>query len=132
LRPKWIAIAIALGFLACEGVPYLAAQDQPPASDNTKTNKRDRSKTAPTADQAKNTTNDREIMQNIRKAVMDDKSLSTYAHNVKIISQHGKVTLKGPVRTEEEKSTVEKLATDVAGAGNVTNEITVKPANKKS
>jgi hyperosmotically inducible periplasmic protein len=130
LRPKWIAIAIALGFLACEGVPYLAAQDQPPPPDNTKVNKRDRSKTAPTADQATNATNDRDIMQKIRQAVMDDKSLSTYAHNVKIISQHGKVTLKGPVRSEEEKSKIEKMATDVAGAGNVTDQITIKPDKK--
>jgi len=132
LRPKWMAIAIAFGFLACEGVPYLAAQNPPPAPDNTKVNKRDRSKTAPTADQAKNTMNDREIMQKIRQAVMDDKSLSTYAHNVKIISQHGKVTLKGPVRSEEEKTKIEKMATDVAGAGNVTDQITIKPENKKS
>ena len=58
---------------------------------------------------------------------MDDKSLSTYAHNVKMISQNGKVTLKGPVRSEEEKQTIEQKATEVAGAGNVTNEITVKP-----
>jgi len=130
LRPKWIAIAIALGFLACEGIPYLAAQDQPPAPDNTKVNKRDRSKTAPTADQAKNTTNDRDIMQKIRQAVMDDKTLSTYGHNVKIISQHGKVTLKGPVRSEDEKSRIEKMATDVAGAGNVTNQLTIKPEKK--
>jgi hyperosmotically inducible protein len=130
LRPKWIAIAIALGFLACEGIPYLAAQDQPPAPDNTKVNKRDRSKTAPTADQAKNTTNDRDIMQKIRQAVMDDKTLSTYGHNVKIISQHGKVTLKGPVRSEDEKTKIEKMATDVAGAGNVTNQITIKPEKK--
>ena len=132
MRPKWIAVAVAFGFLACEGIPYLAAQDQPPAPDNTKANKRDRSKTAPTADQAKNTTDDREIMQKIRKAVVDDSSLSTYAHNVKIISQHGKVTLKGPVRSEEEKSKIEKIATEVAGAGNVTDQMTIKPENKKS
>ena len=47
-------------------------------------------------------------MQKIRKAVMDDKSLSTYAHNVKIIAQNGKVTLKGPVRSEDEKKMVEQ------------------------
>ncbi len=132
MRPKWIATAAFAGFLACNGAPWLAAQDKPPAPDNTQVNKRDRSKTAPTADQAKNTTNDREIMQKIRKAVVDDKSLSTYAHNVKIISQHGKVTLKGPVRSEEEKSTIEKIATDVAGAGNVDDQITVKPATNKT
>ena len=69
-------------------------------------------------------------MQNIRKAIVSDKSLSTYAHNVKVISKGGKVTLKGPVRSEEEKSAIEKKAVEVAGAGNVTNELTVKPDNK--
>lgn len=67
------------------------------------------------------------MMQSIRKSVMDDKSLSTYAHNVKIIAHGGKVTLKGPVRSEEEKRNVEQKATEVAGAGNVTSEITIRP-----
>ena len=120
-----IAATLAFGLLA------VSAQAQTPP-DNTKVNERDRSKTAATADQAKNSTTDRDTMQKIRKAVMADKSLSTYAHNVKIISQGGKVTLKGPVRSEEEKSSIEKMATDVAGQGNVTNEITIKPeASKK-
>ena len=104
------------------------ARQAPPAADNTKVNQR----AAPTADQAKNNVNDREIMQKIRKAVMDDKSLSTYAHNVKIISQNGKVTLKGPVRSADEKQSIEQKATDVAGAGNVTNEITIQPPKKTS
>jgi osmotically-inducible protein OsmY len=95
-------------------------------SDNTKANTRDRSESEPTADQAKNGKSDREMMQEIRKAVMDDKSLSTYAHNVKIISRNGKITLKGPVQSEEEKTNIESKATEVAGAGNVTNELTVK------
>jgi hyperosmotically inducible protein len=58
--------------------------------------------------------------------VMADKSLSTYAHNVKIISEHGKVTLKGPVHTEEERKTIATKAAEVAGPDSVTNEITVK------
>ena len=120
---------LAVGLLMGGGVSNAFAQQ--PASDNTKVNKRDRQKTEPTADQAKENPNDRDIMQKIRKSVVDDKSLSTYAHNVKIVSQHGKVTLKGPVRSEEEKKTVEQKATDVAGAGNVTNQITVKPDTKK-
>jgi hyperosmotically inducible periplasmic protein len=120
-----IAATLAFGLFAVGAY----AQQTPP--DNTKVNERDRSKTAVTADQAKNTTNDRETMQKIRKAVMADKGLSTYAHNVKIISQNGKVTLKGPVRSEEEKSSIEQKATEVAGAGNVTNEITIKPAAAK-
>ena len=96
------------------------------APDNTKVNKRDKAKSQPTADQAKNTMSDRDIMQKIRKAVVGDKSLSTYGHNVKIISQHGKVTLKGPVHTEEEKKNIEAKAVEVAGAGNVTNMLEVK------
>ena len=59
---------------------------------------------------------------------MDDKTLSTYAHNVKIVTQNGQVTLKGPVRTEDEKKTVEAKATEVAGAGHVTNQISIAPA----
>lgn len=112
-------------------VPCAAAQ-QPTEPDNTKVNKRDRNKAEPTADQAKETTTDRQLMQQIRKAVIADKSLSTYAHNVKIIAQSGKVTLKGPVRSEEEKQAVEAKATEVAGAGNVTNQLTVKPARPRS
>jgi len=104
----------------------MVAQDTKPA-DNTHNNKKDKSKSEPTADQAKNSASDRETMQKIRKSLMDDKSLSTYAHNVKIISQDGKVTLKGPVRSEEEKRTVEQRAAEAAGSGNVVNELTVKP-----
>ena len=129
LRLKWITTAVAFGWLAFATPGVSVAQDKPP--DNTKTNERDRSKTQPTADQAKNTTNDREIMQKIRQSVMADKTLSTYAHNVKIISQHGKVTLKGPVRSEEEKASIMKMATDVAGAGNVTDQISIAPEKNK-
>lgn len=111
------------------GTAGLNAQ-QSTAPDNTKVNKRDRSKTSPTADNAKDNTNDRDIMQKIRKSIMDDKSLSTYAHNVKIISQNGSVTLKGPVRSAEEKQTIEQKATDVVGAGKVTNQLTVAPPKK--
>jgi hyperosmotically inducible protein len=100
-----------------------AAQDAP---DNTKVNQRDRSSGQPTADQAKNNLTDRQIMQNIRKAVVADKSLSVYGHNAKIISEHGKVTLKGPVHSEEERKNIEAKATEVAGAGNVTNQLSVK------
>jgi osmotically-inducible protein OsmY len=58
---------------------------------------------------------------------MNDKTLSSYAHNVKIVSQDGQVTLKGPVRTEAEKKSVEDKATALAGAGHVTSEISIAP-----
>jgi osmotically-inducible protein OsmY len=68
------------------------------------------------------------MTQQIRKAIVQDKSLSTYAHNVKIITQNGQVTLKGPVRSDDEKRALEAKATEVAGAGNVNDELNVKPA----
>ena len=132
MKLKLMAGALAIGILVSGNPAGLKAAQQNPPADNTKVNERDRAKTSATSDQAKNTVSDREIMQKIRQAVMDDKTLSTYAHNVKIISQHGKVTLKGPVRSEEEKQSVEQKATDVAGAGNVTDEITIKPEKKTS
>jgi hyperosmotically inducible protein len=60
---------------------------------------------------------------------MNDKSLSTYAHNVKIITQDGQVTLKGPVRSEDEKKAVEAKAAEIAGESKVANELDVKAKN---
>jgi hyperosmotically inducible periplasmic protein len=129
---RYITIG-AVCIVSCSGISLLAQQDatqSQQSSDNTKVNKRDRKTAEPTADQAKNTLSDRETMRKIRQAVVADHSLSTYAHNVKIISQAGKVTLKGPVHTEDEKRMIEAKATEVAGEGNVTNEITVKGDSK--
>jgi hyperosmotically inducible protein len=105
----------------------VAAQDTPPAADNTKVNQRDRNPSEPTADQQKNARSDREITRKIRQALTQDRSLSIYAHNVKIITQNGMVTLKGPVRSEDEKDAVETKATEVAGENNVTSKLDVKP-----
>jgi osmotically-inducible protein OsmY len=126
-RPSNILVSILTSgaLLFCVG-QVGAAQNPQPAADNTKINERDRAKSEPTADQAKETTSDRETMQKIRKAIMADKSLSTYGHNVKVISEHGKVTLKGPVHTAEERTNIEAKAIEVAGTGNVVNELSVK------
>jgi hyperosmotically inducible periplasmic protein len=99
------------------------SQDQP--ADNTKVNQRDRNKAEPTADQQKDNSNDRQLAQQIRKALVKDKSLSTYAHNVKVIAQNGMVTLKGPVKSEEEKQAIEAKAAQIAGSDKVTSEIQV-------
>jgi len=101
------------------------AQDQQqPAADNTKNN---RDKTSPTADQQKLTPADRELTKKIRASINNDKSLSTYAHNIKIISQDGKVTLRGPVRSEDEKAAIESKATAIAGPNSVANMLDVAP-----
>ena len=74
-----------------------------------------------------NNRSDREITQQIRKAIASDKSLSTYAHNVKVITQNGQVTLKGPVRSDDEKRAVEAKAIEIAGENKVTSELAIKP-----
>jgi osmotically-inducible protein OsmY len=97
------------------------------SGDNTEINKRDRFEKELTADQQGETKEDREITQKIRQAVVDDKSLSTYAHNVKIITVNGMVTLKGPVRSEKEKRAIEEKAAQIAGNGKITSEIDIVP-----
>jgi osmotically-inducible protein OsmY len=70
---------------------------------------------------------DRKTTAEIRKAIVGDDSLSVNAHNVKIITLDGMVTLRGPVNSNAEKATVEKLAKNVAGATNVDNQLDVDP-----
>jgi osmotically-inducible protein OsmY len=103
---------------------------QAQAPDNTAVNKADRNGSQPNADNAKNTKTDLQLQSQIRRDVVKDKSLSTYGHNVKIIATHGKVTLRGPVHSEDEKKTIEDYARRRAGDGNVVDEITVKGDKK--
>ena len=102
-----------------------AQQDTSTPPDNTKINQRDRKQSEPTADQQKDNATDRQLAQQIRKAIVKDKSLSTYGHNVKVIAQNGMVTLKGPVKSDEEKQAIENKAAQIAGADKVTSEIQV-------
>lgn len=129
MRASLVTLAI-VGALAVPPACLRAQDNTKPAADNTKVNKRDRSQDQPTADSAKNDAADRETMQKIRKSLVSDKTLSSYAHNVKVIAQNGKVTLRGPVRSEDEKRAVEQKATEVVGSGNVVNEISVMPTTK--
>jgi hyperosmotically inducible periplasmic protein len=125
-RTVWCTgLLLSAGVLASAQEP--TSQQAPPAADNTKVNERDRSQNEPTADQQKANRSDQDITQQIRQSIMKDKSLSTYAHNVKIITQNGQVTLKGPVRSEDEKKTVEVKAVEVAGENKVTSQLDIKP-----
>jgi len=121
-------LALTLGCALCGGTIAAgqSTSDQPTKPDNTKVNKRDRDKAAPTADQQKENKPDRELAKDVRKAIVNDKSLSTYAHNIKVIVQNGVVTLKGPVHSDQEKRAIEAKAVEIAGASNVKNEISVK------
>ena len=124
---------VRMGFAAgllFGGLLLMAAQEPAsPAPDNTKMNDRDRNSNQPTADQQKENRPDLEITKQIRQALVRDKSLSPYAHNVKIMTQGGMVTLRGPVHSDEEKKAVEAKAVEVAGEGKVNNQLDVKPTN---
>ena len=117
--------------LTCAYCSIVVAQepssDKPPtASDNSKLNQQDRNPGRVTADQQKKEDTSLSITREIRRELIDDKSLSAYAHNVKIITQSGTVTLKGPVRTDEEKRIVEAKAASVSGKA-IKSELSVVP-----
>ena len=116
--PSWIGAT-----MVCAALSIASAQDKPVKPDNTRTNREG----GQTADQQGMNKEDRQLSAQIRKSITDDKSLSTYAHNVKIISQNGTVTLRGPVRSDDERAAIEAKAKAVAGVTSVNNELTVAP-----
>ena len=125
-----VSVLILMAFMVAGSMTRSQAQtteQQGTSPDNTKMNAQDRDKASPTADQQKDNRSDREITQQIRQSLVKDKSLSTYGHNVKVITQNGQVTLKGPVRSDDEKKAIEAKATEVAGENKVTSELNIKP-----
>ncbi len=94
--------------------------------DNTKVNERDTNSATPTPPDQKENESDLKITQHVRQAVMADDSLSFTAKNVKIITQNGKVTLRGPVKTAQERDAIAAAARKVAGVTQVDNQIEVK------
>lgn len=123
--PVLFALTAALSLSVAQAVP--PPQDNAPKADNTKVNQRDKNPGEVTADNQKMNAADRDLTARIRRAVIADKSLSTYAHNMKIISQNGTVTLKGPVRSDDEVKSLVAKATDAAGsADKVVNQLAVK------
>lgn len=121
-----LASAALAAALLCPGV--WVAQGQAVSPDNSGTNKA-QNKTAQhkTADQQSEATSDRMLTKKIRQALIADKSLSMYAHNVKIITKDGSVTLKGPVHSDAEKQTIASKTESIVGSPDkVTNQLTVK------
>jgi osmotically-inducible protein OsmY len=129
MQKKLTKALLASMFLVSSFGLLWAQQDNSQApADNTKVNQRDRNQSEPTADQQKENTSDRQLTQLIRRAIVKDKNLSSDAHNVKIITQNGAVTLKGPVKSEEEKQAIESKAAEVAGPDKVNSELQVAPS----
>jgi hyperosmotically inducible periplasmic protein len=105
--------------------PAMAEQHDATAPDDTGKNVRDRGATLTPMDQGGSAA-DRELTATIRKAIVDDGSLSTNAHNVKIITVDGVVTLRGPVKTPAEKAAVAATAEKAKGVKRVDNQLEVE------
>jgi SH3 domain-containing YSC84-like protein 1 len=98
-----------------------------PDADDTAKNQSDQSASATTEDQQGNVKTDLQLTASIRRSIVSDASLSTYAHNVKIVVQNGVATLKGPVRTQEEKAAIEAKAAAVVGQDHVVDQMEISP-----
>src|ERR1700730_6637289 len=109
------------------GVGTLAmAQDSKPLAANNSGGKvRDLPPGAMTAGQQSSAKSDAELTREIRRSVVKGDQLSMMSHNVKIVSSSGTVTLRGPVKTREEKLVIEHKARAVAGKGMVDNQLEV-------
>lgn len=118
-RKMWVPVLAAA--LLSSGAGLTWAQN----ADNTRVNERDRLPGEVTADEQSQSSGDLELTRKIRRAILDNTNLSSYAHNVKVIVSNGMVILKGPVDTIEEKATVEGIAAGIAGEANVQSQIDI-------
>lgn len=117
---------LAFASVAAMSLAALAADDAKGDADNTERNERDRTGETKTSGDQSNSPEDLRITQAIRQAVVKDESLTMTAKNVKIITADGKVTLRGPVKSAEEKAKIEKLAKSAAGGATVENQLEVE------
>jgi osmotically-inducible protein OsmY len=105
--------------------PNASAQPSPYPADNTGVNERDRNDATLTPGDQAQSAADRTITRDVRQAIVGDTELSTVAENVKIITVNGVVTLRGPVRNENEKTLIASKARSVAGVTRVDNELEI-------
>ena len=117
--------------LACLSVSSLAAMpaDDKTKPDNTAINERDRSRETQTSGDQSNSSADLKITQAIRQALMKDSELSTTAKNIKIVTNNGQVTLRGPVKNAQEKAKIDQLAKSAAGDAKIDDQLDVKGSN---
>lgn len=122
---KSLQLAAVTGAVLSIGIAGAGAtvQDQNSKPDNSAQNKNQ----GQTAQSQSSAASDRELTAKVRKAIVADKDLSTYAHNIKIITQNGTVTLKGPVKSDEEKQKIESDAAGVVSQSSIVNQLTVTP-----
>ena len=119
---------VALAFLSTVSLTVMAADDKT-KPDNTATNERDRSGETKTSGDQSNSSADLKTTQAIRQALMKDDELSMTAKNIKVITANGHVTLRGPVKTAQEKTKIDQLARSAAGGAQIDNQLDVKGSN---
>jgi osmotically-inducible protein OsmY len=110
----------------------VTATQTSPRADNTDINQRDKGTATKTPQNQSNKDQDRTQLAAVRRAIVGEKSLSSMAHNVKILVENGSVTLRGPVKDAGEKAQVETLAKSVAGITGVDNQLDIKSNASKS
>ena len=120
---------LALACLSALSLAAFAADDEKAKPDNTETNERDRSGETKTSGDQSNSSADLKITQAIRRALMKDRELSTTAKNIKVITANGQVTLRGPVKTAQEKARVDQIAKSAAGGAQIDDQLDVKGSN---
>ena len=120
---------LALAFFGAVTLAALAADNGKTKPDNTATNERDRSGETQTSGDQSNSPADLKITQAIRQALMKDGELSMTAKNIKVITANGHVTLRGPVKTAQEKAKIDQLAKSAAGGAHIEDQLDVKGSN---
>jgi len=116
---------LAIAYLSAFTLAALAADDKKTEPDNTAINERDRSGDAKTSGDQSNSSADLKITQAIRQALMKEPSLSTTAKNIKVITADGHVTVRGPVKTTQEKAKIDQLARSAAGGAQIDDQLEV-------
>ena len=117
---------LAVACLSALSLGALAAADEKTKADNTATNERDRSGESQTSGDQSNSSADLKTTQAIRQALMKDSELSMTAKNIKVVTANGQVTLRGPVKTMQEKSKIDQIARPAAGGAKIENQLRVK------
>jgi hyperosmotically inducible periplasmic protein len=114
-------------YLVCVSTLALsAAVAQETKPDNSAKNERDRSGETKTSGDQSNSSEDTKITADIRRAIVKDHSLTMAAKNVKVITAGGIVTLRGPVKSAEEKTKIEQVAAAAANGAKIDNQLEVK------
>ena len=116
---------LAVAYLSAFTLAAMAADNKKVAPDNTATNERDRSGETKTSGDQSNSSADLKITQAIRQALIKDSGLSVTAKNIKIITTNGQVTLRGPVKTAQEKAKIDQLARSAAGGAQINDQLEV-------